>query len=112
MKKQKSFSEVAMLWKENKRNQVKRSTLSIYSLMLQKHLLPAFGHRTRVTEAHVQQFVDNKLLTLSPKTVQDLLVVPMQRVLKYHLLLKVRRAGAGQGPQSPGCAVEPTDGPD
>ena len=30
MKKQKSFSEVAMLWKENKRNQVKRSTLSIY----------------------------------------------------------------------------------
>lgn len=42
---------------------------------------------------------------------QDLLVVPMQRVLKYHLLLKVRRAGAGQGPQSPGCVVGPTDGP-
>ena len=43
---------------------------------------------------------------------QDLLVVPMQRVLKYHLLLKVRRARVGQGPQSPGCAVEPADGPD
>lgn len=24
---------------------------------------------------------------------QDLMVIPMQRVLKYHLLLKVRRSG-------------------
>lgn len=88
MKKQKSFSEVAMLWKENKRNQVKRSTLSIYSLMLQKHLLPAFGHRTRVTEAHVQQFVDNKLLTLSPKTVQDLLTV-LKMVYRHGVKLRL-----------------------
>ena len=34
---------------------------------------------------------------------QDLLVVPMQRVLKYHLLLKVRLAGVDQGPAAPGA---------
>lgn len=34
---------------------------------------------------------------------QDLLVVPMQRVLKYHLLLKVRPAGGGQDPAAPGA---------
>lgn len=34
---------------------------------------------------------------------QDLLVVPMQRVLKYHLLLKVRPAGVGEGPAASGA---------
>ncbi len=83
MKKKLTFNEVAVLWEEDKRAYVKRSTFSIYSLHLQKHLLPSFGMQSSVSECEVQSFVNKQLLEgMRPKTIKDILVV-LQMVLRF-----------------------------
>jgi len=83
MKNKLTFNEVAVLWEEDKRAYVKRSTFSIYSLHLQKHLLPSFGMQTSVSECEVQSFVNKQLLEgMRPKTIKDILVV-LQMVLRF-----------------------------
>lgn len=83
MKNNLAFKEVAILWEEDKRAYVKRSTFSIYSLHLRKHLIPAFGPQTEVSESEVQSFVNNRLQEgMKPKTVKDILVV-LQMVLRF-----------------------------
>ena len=78
-----TFNEVAALWEEDKRVYVKRSTFSIYSLHLRKHLLPSFGMQTCVSESDVQTFVNKQLQEgMRPKTVKDILVV-LQMVLRF-----------------------------
>lgn len=70
------FNEVATLWEEDKRAFVKRSTFSIYALHLRKHLIPAFGLQTDVSESEVQSFVNQRLQEgMRPKTIKDILVV-------------------------------------
>lgn len=79
----KTFEEVARLWEEDKRLYVKRSTIAAYTLLLDNHLVPAFGQTRDVTESMVQNFVLRKLdCGLSQKSVRDILVV-LRMVLRY-----------------------------
>ena len=73
----KTFREVSILWKEEKRKLVKLSTISAYAVILENHLLGYFGDCTKVIEEEfVQNFVYEKLNTgLNQKTVKDFLIV-------------------------------------
>lgn len=71
-----NFSEVSSMWNEEKRKYVKRSTMSVYQLHLERHLIPVFGEMTAVSEETVQAFVTRKLNSgLSQKSIKDILVV-------------------------------------
>lgn len=71
-----TVNEVACLWKNDKAQYVKRSTISAYSLILEKHIFPAFGSSTALPEYEVQQFVLQKLQSgLCQKSVRDILIV-------------------------------------
>lgn len=83
-----NIKEVACLWKKDKAQYVKLSTISAYSLILEKHIIPAFAESTCLAESEVQQFVLQKLQAgLSQKSVHDILIV----------LKMVQRFGAKQG---------------
>lgn len=87
MAEKKTFREIAMLWEKDKRRFVKLSTMSAYSLILENHLLTFFGEKTNIAEEDVQQFIVNKLQTLSHKTVKDRLIV-LKMVYRYGVKLK------------------------
>ena len=72
-----SFREISSLWKEEKRKYVKLSTISAYAIILENHLLPTFGDKTKVIEENdVQEFVFDKLNAgLSQKSVKDFMIV-------------------------------------
>lgn len=76
MEKFKTIREVAILWRKDKQQYVKQSSLSAYSLILENHILPTFGEKQRLTESEIQDFVLRKLQAgLSQKTVKDMLIV-------------------------------------
>lgn len=76
MEKFKTIREVAILWRKDKQQYVKQSSLSAYSLILENHILPTFGEKQRLTESDIQDFVLRKLQAgLSQKTVKDMLIV-------------------------------------
>jgi len=80
---EKSIRQISDLWMEEKRQFVKKSTFAAYSLIVETHLLPTFGHLTAVTEKDVQDFVLHKLNGgLSQKTIKDMLIV-LRMILKY-----------------------------
>ena len=80
---EKNISQIADLWKEEKRQFVKKSTFAAYSLIVETHLQPAFGNLTVVTEKDVQDFVLQKLNGgLSQKTIKDMLIV-LRMILKF-----------------------------
>lgn len=80
---EKNISQIADLWKEEKRQFVKKSTFAAYSLIVETHLQPAFGNLTTVTEKDVQDFVLQKLNGgLSQKTIKDMLIV-LRMILKF-----------------------------
>jgi integrase len=77
------ISRVIELWKEDKKLYVKKSSYSAYVLLVENHLLPAFGEQITVEEADVQQFVFTKIAEgLSRKTIKDILIV-LKMVLKF-----------------------------
>ncbi len=83
MNEQKTISEVIKLWTADKKQYVKRSTLSAYLLLVENHLLPAFGNNAHVEEEELQAFVFKKLEQgLSRKSVKDILIV-LKMVLKF-----------------------------
>lgn len=72
----KTIREVAILWRKDKQQYVKQSSLSAYSLILENHILPTFGEKQQLTESEIQDFVLRKLQAgLSQKTVKDMLIV-------------------------------------
>ena len=76
MDKKKTIKEVAVLWKEDKLQYVKQSTIAAYALITENHILPAFGDKSELKESDVQDFALKKLQEgLSQKTVRDILVV-------------------------------------
>ena len=76
MDKKKTIGEVAALWKKDKQQYVKQSSIAAYALILENHILPVFGDKVQLTEADVQAFALKKLHDgLSQKTVKDVLVV-------------------------------------
>ena len=80
---EKNISQIADLWKEEKRQFVKKSTFAAYSLIVETHLQPAFGNLTAITEKDVQDFVLHKLNGgLSQKTIKDMLIV-LRMILKF-----------------------------
>ena len=56
----KTIKEIADIWKEDKRQYVKQSTMAVYLLSLENHLLPIFGGKMEVTEEEVQVFALDK----------------------------------------------------
>ncbi len=77
------ISEIVELWKNDKKQYVKKSSYSAYVLSLEKHLLPAFGTKHNIEEADVQTFVFQKLNEgLSQKSIKDILIV-LKMVLKF-----------------------------
>lgn len=83
MNEQKQLSEVIDLWKIDKKQYVKKSSFSAYTLLVENHLLPNFGNKIAIEEADVQSFVFQKLETgLSHKTIKDILIV-LKMILKF-----------------------------
>ena len=84
MDKKMTFKELSILWIEEKRQFVKRSTISTYSVTLEKHINPYFGHfSTVISEEEVQTFVLHKFaLGLKMKSVKDILVI-IKMVYRY-----------------------------
>ena len=56
-----TFSEVAILWKADKKKYVKRSSYAAYVLHLNKHLLPYFGSKKDIGAEDIQQYADDRL---------------------------------------------------
>lgn len=83
MKFQKNIQEVALLWQNDKKQYVKKSTISSYILLVEKHILPEFGNKNSVSEEEAQAFVFKKLQSgLSKKTIKDILIV-LKMILKF-----------------------------
>lgn len=83
MNEQKTISQLISLWKTDKKQYVKKSSFSAYVLLIENHLLPAFGNKKIIEEAEVQTFVFQKLEQgLSQKTIKDILIV-LKMVLKF-----------------------------
>lgn len=77
------ISRVIGLWKEDKKQYVKKSSFSAYLLLIENHLLPFFGEQVSVEESEVQEFVFKKLDEgLSQKTIKDILIV-LKMILKF-----------------------------
>jgi len=83
MKNQKTISEITTLWKTDKKQYVKKSSYAAYALLIENHLLPAFGNKYSIEEAEVQAFVFQKLAQgLSQKTIKDIVIV-LKMILKF-----------------------------
>ncbi len=83
MIKQKTISEIVELWKNDKKQYVKKSSFSAYVLLIENHLLPEFGEKFSIEETEVQTFVFKKLQQgLSQKTIKDILIV-LKMILKF-----------------------------
>lgn len=77
------FQEITRLWRVDKKQYVKTSTISTYTLLIENHILPAFKEADRINEADVQEFVFEKLNSgLSHKSVKDILIV-LKMILKF-----------------------------
>ena len=77
------LSKIVALWKEDKKQYVKRSTFSAYTLLIETHILPSFGEMVLVEEQDVQAFVFRKLDEgLSQKTIKDILIV-LKMILRF-----------------------------
>ena len=78
-----SFSEVAALWKADKRKYVRKSSYAIYSLLCNKYILPVFGGMRSVNDDSIQNFADGLLeRRYSIKTVKDTMLV-FKMILRY-----------------------------
>ena len=83
MCKMKTIKEVSELWKQDKRMFVKSSTIAVYTLHLENHLLPKFGNKKTLQEQEVQDFVLECLRKgLSQKSVKDMLIV-LKMVVRF-----------------------------
>lgn len=83
MDKQKNISEIVKLWREDKKQYVKKSSYAAYMLLIENHLLPVFGDYEAIDETSVQTFVLKKLEQgLSQKTIKDMLIV-LKMILKF-----------------------------
>lgn len=83
MDKQKNISEIVKLWREDKKQYIKKSSYAAYMLLIENHLLPVFGDCEVIEEDGVQAFVLKKLEQgLSQKTIKDMLIV-LKMILKF-----------------------------
>ena len=79
----KTVREIAAAWKVYKRPYVKQSTMAAYVLILENHILPAFGENDSLPEQRVQAFVLREIESgLGVKSVKDILIV-LKMVMKF-----------------------------
>lgn len=77
------FEEIAELWLADKKQYVKLSTYSAYSLIVENHLIHAFSGIDDVTEDMVQEFVIKRLNGgMCQKSVKDILMV-LKMILRF-----------------------------
>lgn len=77
------ISEVAKLWREDKKKYVKLSTYTAYVLLLDNHIIPYFGGKEEITEQDTQAYVLSKIEAgLSIKTIKDIIIV-LKMILKF-----------------------------
>ena len=89
MTEQTKISTIINLWKEDKKQYVKKSSYSAYMLLIENHLMPTFGNKYDVVETDVQDFVFTKLNEgLSQKTIKDILIV-LKMILKFGMKNKL-----------------------
>jgi integrase len=78
-----TFKELSAMWIDDKKAFVKSSTISAYTLILEKHILPFFGDLSSVSEDDVQAFlIDRFQAGLAHKTVVDIIAV-LKMIYKY-----------------------------
>lgn len=80
-----SFTQVASLWKADKRRWVKPSTYAIYVQIANKHILPFFGElpQEQLNESSIQRFTDGLLARgLSLSSIRDALMI-LKMILRY-----------------------------
>lgn len=83
MAEKKTIREIAYAWKEDKRQYVKQSTMAVYLLSLENHILPFFGAFTEITEENAQSFALDKLrVGLCQKSVKDIIIV-LKMIQRY-----------------------------
>ena len=79
----KTIKEISVLWKEDKKQYVKQSTLAAYVLILENHIYPTFGEMYELEENKVQEFALQKINNgLSKKSIKDILIV-LKMILKF-----------------------------
>ena len=76
-----TISRLAREWLAEKRAEVKRSTFSTYSILINRHIIPYFA-TVRVEDVDIQQFVSDKTTELSSKTIKDLLII-LKMIFRY-----------------------------
>lgn len=80
---QTKFENIVEKWKENKQKYVKISSFCTYSLLIEKHILPYFKNKNKITEQDVERFIFQKIsLGLSEKTVKDIFLV-LKMILNF-----------------------------
>ena len=78
-----TFSELASLWKADKRQYIKPSSYAAYVHLLNRHLIPAFGTRNSISSQDIQDFVNTQLkLGLSAKFIKEMLMI-LKMILRY-----------------------------
>ncbi|MBR1574897.1 MAG: site-specific integrase [Bacteroidales bacterium] len=84
-----TLSEIATLWKKDKKRYVKATSYSTYVLLLNKHILPEFGEATSIQESKVQTFALKKLEEgLSQKSVRELVLI-LKMIVRFGAKLDV-----------------------
>ncbi|CCY07671.1 site-specific recombinase XerD [Coprobacillus sp. CAG:698] len=74
----KTINEIATEWKNEKKRYVKESTMAVYKLIVDNHIVKAFGEKkiSLIKNVDIQTFINEKLDSgLSEKTCRDILVV-------------------------------------
>lgn len=85
MKKTTDIRSICSLWKKEKENHVKSSTMAAYSLILGRHIFPFFNSNTDITERRVKEFIDEKIKEgLSIKSIRDIVVV-LKMIIKFSI---------------------------
>ena len=72
-RKRKDFEVVTEEWLKYKKNTVKKSTYYNYSYSVEKYLYPEFAGKDITKIRDCNDFIDDLLDTLAPKTVRDII---------------------------------------
>ena len=82
-KNEKKFETVAEAWLKSKKNSVKLSTYYNYSYSVEKYLYPEFAGKDITKIRDCNDFIDDLLDTLAPKTVRDI-ISKLNSIFKYY----------------------------
>lgn len=82
-KNEKKFETVAEAWLKSKKNSVKLSTYYNYSYSVEKYLYPEFAGKDITNIRDCNDFIDDLLDTLAPKTVRDI-ISKLNSIFKYY----------------------------